>query len=228
MNTERGMFEKYKAVFSPSKAIEGLTHEQWLEKIPQVDAVVVLGSDLKREPDRESRLNLHGKMRTVAAYELYRLGKVKNIIVTGGVIEGHDRSMAAAEEEYLVNILGVDPSVVEKEIGEVSKNTIENFENIIEIIKDKNIGSAIIVSNGYHIPRAETLFKGIAKKHGISLKILSIPAEEILLERSPHYKKLVEHYDVAGKALTEHSKRLGRYIKKEGIGLLLAKLKLKI
>lgn len=106
MSIERKAFEKYKAVFSPSKAIEGLTREQWLEKIPQVDAVIVLGSGLKREAGEESKPNLHGKMRTVAAYELYKLGKAKNIIVTGGMIKGHDRSMATAEEEYLINILG--------------------------------------------------------------------------------------------------------------------------
>jgi len=227
MGIERNILKKYKAVFSPSKAIEGLTREEWVEKIPEVDAAIVLGSGLKKNPNNETGPNLHGKMRTTAAYELYKLGKAKNIIVTGGKIEGYDKSMAAAEEDYIINTLGAESSAVEKEVGEASTNTIENFENIIEIIKSRNIKSAIIVSNGYHTPRSEVLLKNIAERNGISLEILSIPAEEILLERSEHYKKLVEHYDVAGKAITEHPGRFGKHMSKEGIGLLLAKLKLR-
>lgn len=222
---ERGIIEKYEAVFSPTKAVEGLTREQWLEKIPQVDAVIVLGSGLKSLPDEKDKLNLHGKMRTIAAYELYRLGKAREIIVTGGVPigKGYDRSMADAEEEYLVDILEARPDDVIKEPGESSESTIENFENIVPVLKSKNIKTAIIVSNGYHIPRAEALFKKISARHGLSIEAMGIPAEEILLERSPHYKKLVEHYDITKKAL-EHPEKVKDYIKKEGIGLFLAHL----
>ncbi len=220
---ERGFLEKYEAVFSPTKAVEGLTHEQWLEKIPEVDVVIVLGSGLKLLPDEKDKLNLQGKMRTIAAYELYRLGKAKQIIVTGGVPTGggYDRSMADAEEEYLVENLEAKPEDVIKELGESSESTIENFENIVGVLKDKNIKTAIIVSNGYHIPRAEALFKKISAKHGLSIEAMGIPAEEILLERSPHYRKLVEHYDVTKKAL-EHPDKLRKYIEKEGAGLFLA------
>ncbi|OGN34816.1 MAG: hypothetical protein A3F98_01035 [Candidatus Yanofskybacteria bacterium RIFCSPLOWO2_12_FULL_41_8] len=220
---ERNFIEKYEAVFSPTKAVEGLTHEQWLEKIPEVDAVIVLGSGLKFLPDEKDKLNLHGKMRTIAAYELYRLGKAKQIIVTGGVPigEGYDRSMADAEEEYLIENLDAKPEDVIKEIGESSESTIENFENILDILKSKGIKTAIIVSNGYHIPRAEALFKKISIQHNLSIEVMGIPAEEILLERSTHYKKLVEHYDIAKKAL-EHPGKIRKYIEKEGIGLFLA------
>ncbi len=220
---ERGFIEKYEAVLSPTKAVEGLTHEQWLEKIPQVDAVIVLGSGLKSLHEEKDVLNVHGKMRTIAAYELYRLGKAKEIIVTGGIPTGgdYDRSMADAEEEYLVDNFDVPKSDVIKEPGESSESTIENFENIVDLLKNKNIRTAIIVSNGYHIPRAEALFKKLSAQHGLSIEVMGIPAEEILLERSPHYRKLVEHYDIAEKAL-EHPQRVKNYIKKEGIGLFLA------
>ena len=222
---ERGIIEKYEAVFSQTKAVEGLTREQWLERIPNVDAVIVLGSGLKSLPDEKDQLNLHGKMRTIAAYELYRLGKAKEIIVTGGVPigEGYDRSMADAEKEYLVDILEVKPDDVIKEPSESSESTIENFENIIPVLQSKNIKTAIIISNGYHIPRVEALFKKISAQHGLSIEAVGIPAEEILLERSPHYKKLVEHYDIT-KMATEHPEKIKDYIKKEGIGLFLAYL----
>src|SRR3989344_8627683 len=220
---ERNFIEKYEAVFSPTKAVDGLTQEQWLEKIPEVDAIIVLGSGLKSLPNEKDKLNLHGKMRTIAAYELYRLGKAKQIIVTGGVPigKGYDRSMADAEEEYLIKNLDVKPEDVIKETEEPSESTIENFENIIDILKSKEIKTAIVVSNGYHIPRAEALFKKISARHNLNIEIMGIPAEEILLERSSHYKKLVEHYDLTKKAL-EHPKKVGSYIEKEGIGLFLA------
>lgn len=220
---ERNFIEKYEAVFSPTKVVEGLTHEQWLEKIPEVDAVIVLGSGLKSLPDEKDKLNLHGKMRTIAAYELYKLGKAKQIIVTGGVPigESYDRSMADAEEEYLIKNLDAKPDDVIKEPSESSESTIENFENIVEILKSRNIKTAIIVSNGYHIPRAEALFKKISAQHNLNIEVMGIPAEEILLERSPHYRKLVEHYDITQKAL-EHPKKIRSYIEKEGIGLFLA------
>ena len=216
---ERNLIEKYEAVFSPTKAVEGLTHEQWLEKIPEVDAVIVLGSGLTSE----SKLNLHGKMRTIAAYELYRLGKAKRIIVTGGVPigEGYDRSMAEAEDKYLSDNFDVPEKDIIKEPGESSESTIENFENILDVLKGQNIKTAIIVSNGYHIPRAEALFKKISSQRGLSIGVIGIPAEEILLERSPHYRKLVEHYDITEKGL-EHPDKVIKYVEKEGIGLFLA------
>ena len=217
---ERSFTEKYEAVFSPTKAIEGLTQEQWLEKIPEVDAVIVLGSGLTKE----SELNLHGKMRTVAAYELYKLGKAREIIVTGGVPigKGYDRSMADAEKEYLVNHFDISEEDIEKEVGESSESTIENFENIVQIFRDKNIKTAIIVSNGYHIPRSEALFKKVMAQSGLSIEFMGIPAEEILLQRSLHYRRLVEHYDINEKAITEHSDKFKKHLTKEGIALFLA------
>lgn len=217
---ERGFIEKYEAVLSPTSAVEGLTYEQWLEKIPQADAVIVLGSGLTRD----SKLNLHGKMRTIAGYELYRLGKAKQIIVTGGVPigEGYSRSMAEAEDRYLVENLDVPEADIIKEPSESSESTIENFENILNVLKSRDIKTAIIVTNGYHIPRAEALFKKISAKHGLTIEAIGIPAEEILLERSPHYRRLVEHYDLAEKALTEHPKKVTKYLEKEGAGLFLA------
>ena len=64
----------------------------------------------------------------------------------------------------------------------------------------------------------------IVIKNGLSVEAMSIPAEEILLERSLHYRKLVEHYDISGKALEEHPEKVLEYLKKEGLGLVLAYL----
>lgn len=167
---ERPLHEKYTAVFSPTKAVEGLTREQWLKKIPTVDAMIVLGSGLTESADgKVSRINMHGKMRALAAYELYQAGKAQHIIVTGGTPHKgqYDRSMARAEKEYLMKELDVNPGAVSEEQGN-SQNTIQNFENIMGILKTRGVRSVIIVSNGYHIPRAEAIFKKIAERNDLT------------------------------------------------------------
>lgn len=77
---------------------------------------------------------------------------------------------------------------------EISKNTAENLRESLKILKEKDWHKVIIITNEYHLPRALQLFKYILDKDGYEVQCQGIACEDVLMERSPHYKNLVSHY----------------------------------
>lgn len=177
-----------------------------IHELPSAEAVVVLGCELRKriirsknektggvierekiEPDIES------KMRALGAIELWRRGLVREIIVAGGQAKEFpgEKSIAEAMEDYLVQ-KGVPREIIFKET--TSKNTAENIENILGILEEKDVKKVILETNECRLARAKQLFGNILEKHGLKIEEAFISAEELLNERSPHYKKLTSHY----------------------------------
>jgi uncharacterized SAM-binding protein YcdF (DUF218 family) len=110
------------------------------------DAAIVLGAAIwtdRPSPVFRERLN-HGLL-------LYRTGRVKKIIVTGGFGENEKFSEAEIGEKYLLEN-GVTPTDICKETR--SKTTYQNLENALPLVADNNIGSVLIVSDPLHLRRA--------------------------------------------------------------------------
>jgi uncharacterized SAM-binding protein YcdF (DUF218 family) len=119
------------------------------------DAAIVLGAAIwtdRPSPVFRERLN-HG-------LHLYRAGKVKKIIVTGGYGEGEKFSEAEIGEKYLLEN-GVEPTDICKETK--SKTTYQNLENSVPVVADNNIGPVLIVSDPLHLRRAVLM----ARKQGL-------------------------------------------------------------
>jgi Uncharacterized conserved protein len=113
------------------------------------DAIIVLGCKVNgKEP---SRFLLE---RTLKAKELYSEGLGEYIILSGGQGSGEEISEAMCMKKILV-----DDGIPEDKLilEDKSKNTYENLNNSREIIKEKNFNSVIIVSNEFHLRRAEML-----------------------------------------------------------------------
>lgn len=166
------------------------------EKQPSsFDALIVLGSGLV-EKDGRLDLGKEAKMRAIASAQAYQQELTKNIIFTGGKTHGqNDPSEAAMMRDYISRTFNKDEGAFKKIpeesllTEEESKDTSQNISNIKKMVQENNWESIGILSNEYHLLRAERL----AHNHGIESKTIS--AEEMLKERSKHYNNIVDQHN---------------------------------
>ncbi|EKS4343086.1 hypothetical protein B2H94_13095 [Clostridium sporogenes] len=119
------------------------------------DCIIILGCKVKgNDPTPFLQWRLDEGLR------LYNEGYGKYIIVSGAKGPGENISEAEAMEKYLVE-KGVDKNFIILE--DKSKNTLENIKFSKKKMEDNNLKSSIIVSNKYHLKRAELL----CQKEGI-------------------------------------------------------------
>lgn len=98
--------------------------------------------------------------RTDEGLRLLKEDKVKYIIASGGKGQGESIEEAEAMKEYLLSKGIVEDKIL---VEGSSKNTYENLKYSKEIMESKNLKSAIIVSNKFHLLRSML----VAKKLGI-------------------------------------------------------------
>ncbi len=191
--------EKFEQNPTPASAVEqgeDRELENVLEKIPDADAVVVLGEWFEINQNGKAVPSLESKMRAIGALELFEKGKAKRIIISGS---GHrkgvlaETTVADVMKEYLVS-RGIPENAIITEGA--SMNTAEGLENILNLLDKEDIKRILLETNEYHLPRARQLFENILKKHGLDIDLAdSVSAEELLKERSPHYDKLVSQFE---------------------------------
>ena len=150
--------------------IVAVTHRLWLEAIARflivddelspADAIVVLGGG--------------GKERIEHGVKLYNSGYAARIIMTGMVhnLPGVTTTWAGFAMQEAV-ALGVPEDVIIPE--EQAIDTDENAEYVKEIMVDRGLKSAIVVSSPYHMRRARAIFRKVFKDQaGISLQFSSV------------------------------------------------------
>ncbi|MBW4436592.1 MAG: YdcF family protein [Pleurocapsa minor GSE-CHR-MK-17-07R] len=115
------------------------------------DTIIVLGSGLRR--DNQPGPSLTRRSRHAAS--LYAQGMAETIICTGGLTAGRNRSEASGCAEVLM-ANGVPESAILLE--ERSRSTEENALFSHEIMRANGLTNAIIVSDGYHLLRAQWIF----------------------------------------------------------------------
>ncbi|HEX4103913.1 MAG TPA: YdcF family protein [Candidatus Paceibacterota bacterium] len=188
-------FEQGPIPHDPEQMENGRETEEALETIPDADAVVVFGEWFEVK-EGNAVPSLESKMRAIGALELFEKGKVKKIIISGS---GHqkdlptDTSIAEVMKHYLLTH-GIPENAILTE--GTSVNTSEGIENVLALLDQEDIKKILLETNEYHLPRARQLFENILKKHGLEIELAdSVSAEELLKERSPHYEKLVSHFE---------------------------------
>ena len=120
------------------------------------DAAIVLGASVYENapsPVFCERIN--------HAIDLYNDGYVKTIIMTGGVGEGNIRSEADIAREYAEQH-GIPAGAICKE--EDSAITYENLENAKQLMEQKGMDTALIVSDPLHMKRAMLYAKDLGMK----------------------------------------------------------------
>jgi uncharacterized SAM-binding protein YcdF (DUF218 family) len=163
-----------------------------MENLPDYQALIVLGGGYSEETDPKSGLkrlilNQDTRVRATASGILVEALNIPEVIYTGGKIAGpNNPSVAAAMYEYAKRLY---PDLEDRKVvleGE-SWDTSTNAEYVSEILAQENItGSTILLSSGYHLPRADNFFL----QRGIDATPMA--AEEIVATRSPHHKKYIE------------------------------------
>lgn len=127
-------------------------HDFWVSRLDAdtvrpADAAVVLST---RAYER-GRLNPCLVARVEAAVELYRAGKVKKLVMTGGV--SRDLQSSAGNMQMIAEKMGVSKEdiIQEREAG----NTFENIVFSRKFIE--NSPRVVIVSAGFHLARARMM-----------------------------------------------------------------------
>ncbi|KKU52748.1 MAG: hypothetical protein UX74_C0009G0026 [Parcubacteria group bacterium GW2011_GWA2_47_10b] len=168
------------------------------KKTPEkLGALIVLDRiwrpDEKDSPEHGFHLSQDGKMRVLAAVEMYKAGLVDKIIFTGGKASGEQYpSDAESMRRYFLKKY---PDIPEDKIilEEESLNTQENAEGVGAILEKYGIQNAALLTNSYHLDRAKKIFEN----QGI--EVSGFPAEEWLSKRRSkmginHYEKFVEQF----------------------------------
>lgn len=115
----------------------------------EFDTIIVLGYPATKEGKPSPIM----RERVIKAVELFNKGYAKNIICSGGDNKNQYREADIMAE--LAKSLGVPESCLIKE--DRSMNTYSNLVNSIDIMKNRNWSSAVVVTSPWHLRRSSYL-----------------------------------------------------------------------
>jgi uncharacterized SAM-binding protein YcdF (DUF218 family) len=127
--------------------------------LPTADVAIVLGGTLGGPTAPRVTIDLTAASdRILHAARLFRAGKVRRILVTGGNLPWLTgrRSEAELISELLIE-WGVPSAAIESAGG--SRNTYENALEIREMFLKQRFDSALLVTSAAHMPRALAVFQ---------------------------------------------------------------------
>ena len=180
---------------------------------PKFDALIVLGKNIGLDWDRtrigEQRFHLstHSRVNVLAAGILYMAGVSDHIIFSSGKTAG---SLLPSEAEAMKDrLLSIFPDIPEAAVilDDISLNTFTNAKEVQRIMREREFRTAALVSVGFHLERAQYLFK----KAGLPVRDL-IPSEWILHTRRSRYAEGYIASDLYRREL-ERERKLLRYQK---------------
>jgi uncharacterized SAM-binding protein YcdF (DUF218 family) len=128
-----------------------------IEDLPVVDAIVLLGGDV-RVPLPPRIYSEIGGSRSLHALRLFKAGKADVIIISGGNV--FQQPQIQAEAIYTKAML-VDWGVPSEAIllEEKSRNTYENAIQTNKLMEQNQIDNVLLVTSAFHMPRALETFK---------------------------------------------------------------------
>ena len=129
------------------------------DPIPQAEVVVVLGGGTEpADPPRPlAEVNGAGDRLIYAAW-LYGQGSAEHILVSGGLLDWMQAGSTPAEDmAALLQVMGVPEEAIW--LQSRSRNTYEDALYSAEILRQKGIGRALLVTSAWHMPRAVRLFQ---------------------------------------------------------------------
>ena len=140
-------------------SLETQSVAQRVEDLPISDVVIVLGGGVRPANGANPYADLgEGADRVIHAFRIFKAGKARTILLSGGNVFGDEESSseAAAMAELLV-LLGVDRAHLLLE--ETSRSTFENAQESAGIWRRDNFTSGLLVTSASHMPRALATFQ---------------------------------------------------------------------
>ena len=147
---------------------------------PAVDALIVLGGAVvAAQPPRQPHLALGSAAdRVWHAGALYRAGKVRWVLLSGGNQPGYEGIPAEAQAmREMLLVLGVPDSAIRME-GR-SRNTRENAGYSLQLMKQINARRVLLVTSALHMPRAMALFQEACEGSGVELVAAATDVEAV-------------------------------------------------
>ena len=122
------------------------------DRTEEADVIIVLGAGLRRDGRPAWALTRRAEM----AADLWHDGIAPIILCTGAQADGYPRSEASACREVLIREGVPDAFIL---LEEQSRSTEENAIYSSEILNENDLSSAVLVSDSYHMLRAEWIFR---------------------------------------------------------------------
>jgi vancomycin permeability regulator SanA len=121
------------------------------DNLRTADVAIVLGNEVRASGQPSARL----QARLDKTAELYHQGLFQEVIVSGGIDErGVDE--AAVMKEYLVR-QGLNEAHIQ--VDSNGANTFLTAKNAAQIMREKNLQSALVISQYFHISRSKLALK---------------------------------------------------------------------
>jgi vancomycin permeability regulator SanA len=153
---------------------DGLSDEQ-----KTADIAVILGTKVNTDGSLSERL----KKRVECGWQLYQNGRVKKIVVSGGL--GREGFYEGTKmKEYLIQKGVADTAVIVDNDG---YNTRATVKNVLQLRDSLHFNSVIVVSQYFHLTRTKKLFRkrdfynvsSLAPKYFEMRDVYAIPREFI-------------------------------------------------
>jgi len=161
-----------------------------IEDIVAHDAIIVLGGGIRlpSAPAKHTQIGL-GSDRLWYAVRLYRAGKANKIILAGGNVF---TQLGLRSEAYYASELlqewGIPWSAILIESS--SRNTQENIDKLEQLLIQRDISSALLVTSALHMPRAYAIIN--------KLPIVVTPASADILVRLAYKPSVFQWLPSAG------------------------------
>lgn len=110
----------------------------------------------------------HGADRVVHTVELYKMGIIKKIMISGG--SGRLITVARSEADDLfkaMKLMGVPEQDIA--IENESRNTYESAVNVKKLLKDEPVGEYLLITSAFHLRRSKACFR----KAGFEVDVFS-------------------------------------------------------
>jgi uncharacterized SAM-binding protein YcdF (DUF218 family) len=139
-----------------------------ISELPDYELGIVLTGVVNLEMEPRDRVYFHkGADRALHAIQLYKLGKLKKILITGGTGKVTGEKISEARELRKVFLMcGVPDSVLILETE--SRNTRENAIFSKQVIDSLNLtGNKLLITSAFHMPRSKGCFDKVGIKADI-------------------------------------------------------------
>ena len=145
-----------------------------IKETPKADAIIVLGGSLSppTHPRKFAQFTAQSNRFWLAA-QLYKAGKAKRIILSGGNV--FKKIGISAESIYIRRKLismGIPKEVIIVESS--SRTTRENATETEKLLKKINAKSALLITSAIHMPRSIQLFSAL------SANVIPVPSDIIV------------------------------------------------
>jgi uncharacterized SAM-binding protein YcdF (DUF218 family) len=127
--------------------------------VPQAEVMIVLGGGTEAHEPPRPMVEVNGSGdRVIYAARLYKQGKAQHILVSGGALDWKKTNTSPAQDmSTLLQMLGVPQSAIWLQPN--SRNTYEDALYCAQILREKGLQGALLVTSAWHMPRAVKLFQ---------------------------------------------------------------------